>query len=59
MEEQIIADLKYFVLYWKTRCLLVEKCLEENPGDTDITPEQIQAHSELNNFLNSYPELIK
>ena len=58
-ESQIISDLEYEVFYWKTRCLLVEKCLEENPGDPDIYPEQIQAHKEYDNFLDTYPELIK
>lgn len=40
--------------YWKQRCLLVEKCLSESPCDPDITNEQIKAHSDLREFLNTY-----
>lgn len=57
--QQVISDLEYEVFYWKTRCLLAEKCLEENPGDPDIYPEQIQAHREYDNFLDTYSQLIK
>ena len=31
--------------YWKKRCKLAEKCIEESPCDPDITSDQIKAHS--------------
>lgn len=37
--------------YWKQRCLLAEKCLEESPCDTDITTEQIEAWNAYHNFI--------
>lgn len=37
--------------YWKQRCLLAEKIIEESPCDPDITTEQIQAHRDYHNFL--------
>jgi len=38
--------------YWKKRCLLAEKCLEENPCDPDITEGQIKAHRDYDDFMN-------
>jgi len=38
--------------YWKQRCLLAEKCLEENPCEPDITKGQIEAHEAYQQFLN-------
>jgi len=40
--------------YWKQRCLLAEKCLEESPCDPDMTRDQIKAHSEYNDFIKLY-----
>ena len=31
--------------YWKTRCLLAEKYIEESPCDPDIYDEQLKAYS--------------
>ena len=56
MKEQIIADLRYFVLYWKTRCLLAEAYTEESPCDPDITTEQIVAYREYQDFIKNNPE---
>jgi len=39
--------------YWKQRCLLAEKCMEESPSDPDITTAQIEAHKEYNEFLSN------
>lgn len=38
--------------YWKQRCLLAEKCLEESPCDTDITAEQINAWNAYHKFIS-------
>ena len=60
--KDFISGYKYaeksLVNYWKTRCELAEKCLEESPCDPDITNEQIFAHSNYNAFLsnNKTPE---
>lgn len=37
--------------YWKERCKLAEKCLEESPCDPDITSEQIKAWEEYHKFI--------
>ena len=39
--------------YWKQRCLLAEKCMEESPCDPDMTTAQIEAHKEYNEFLSN------
>lgn len=39
--------------YWKQRCLLAEKCIEESPCDPDITEEQIKAFKEYHNFIKT------
>lgn len=36
--------------YWKKRCELAEKCMEESPCDPDITTGQIEAHAEWDDF---------
>jgi hypothetical protein len=38
--------------YWKQRCLLAEKCLEENPCDPDITSDQIKAWNAYHKFIS-------
>ena len=50
-------DLAILLDYWKQRCLLAEKCLEESPCDPDITLEQIQAHNNYNIFLDKNGKL--
>lgn len=37
--------------YWKQRCLLAEKCLEESPCDPDITDDQIKAWDAYHKFI--------
>lgn len=39
--------------YWKQRCLLAEKCLDESPCDQDVTMEQLSAWKSYHNFINS------
>lgn len=39
--------------YWRKRCELAERCLEESPCDPDITKGQIMAHKAYNEFLSS------
>jgi len=46
----LLSDLNY----WKQRCLLAEKCLEESPNDPDITSEQIKAHNSYHKFISHY-----
>ena len=46
----LLTDLNY----WKQRCLLAEKCLEESPSDPDITSEQIKAHNSYHKFISHY-----
>ena len=38
--------------YWKQRCLLAEKCLEETPCDPDITADQIKAWNAYHKFIS-------
>ena len=38
--------------YWKQRCLLAEKCLEESPCDSDITSGQIMAWNAYRKFIS-------
>jgi len=38
--------------YWKQRCLLAEKCLEESPCDPDITADQIKAWNAYHKFIS-------
>ena len=38
--------------YWKQRCLLAEKCLEESPCDPDITSDQIKAWNAYHKFIS-------
>jgi hypothetical protein len=38
--------------YWKQRCLLAEKCLEESPCDPDITADQIKARNAYHKFIS-------
>lgn len=40
--------------YWKQRCLLAEKCLEESPCDPDITESQIKAWNNYHEFIKSH-----
>ena len=44
--EQLKAELDY----WKTRCELAEKFIEESPCDVDITPNQLKAWNEYQQF---------
>lgn len=46
----LLSDLNY----WKQRCLLAEKCLEESPCDPDITSKQIKAHNSYHKFISNY-----
>lgn len=39
--------------YWKQRCLLAEKFIEESPCDPDITHAQMDAYKAYNEFLNT------
>jgi hypothetical protein len=41
--------------YWKTRCLLAEKYIEESPCDPDIYDEQIKAYNKWQDFKNKTP----
>lgn len=38
--------------YWKQRCLLAEKCLEESPCDPDMTSDQIKAWNAYHKFIS-------
>ena len=40
--------------YWKQRCELAEKCIEESPCDPDITSDQIKAHNDYNEFISNF-----
>ena len=40
--------------YWKQRCELAEKCIEESPCDPDITSDQIKAHNAYDKFISNY-----
>lgn len=40
--------------YWKQRCLLSEKCLEECPCDPDITQGQRDAWDNWEEFIKKY-----
>ena len=44
----LLSDLDY----WKQRCLLAEKCLEESPCDPDITTDQIKAWNAYHKFIS-------
>ncbi len=44
----LLSDLDY----WKQRCLLAEKCLEESPCDPDITSDQIKAWNAYHKFIS-------
>lgn len=46
----LLSDLDY----WKQRCELAEKCLEESPCDPDITSDQIKAHNTYNKFISNF-----
>lgn len=37
--------------YWKERCRLAEKCLDESPCDPDITSTQIKAGNKYRGYL--------
>ena len=47
-----IGSLLSDVDYWKQRCLLAEKCLEESPCDPDITSDQIKAWNSYHKFIS-------
>jgi len=42
--------------YWKQRCLLSEKFIEESPCDPDITSTQIHAYENYKTFLKENNE---
>ena len=46
----LLSDLDY----WKLRCELAEKCIEESPCDPDITSDQIKAHNDYNKFISNF-----
>ena len=46
----LLSDLDY----WKQRCELAEKCLEESPCDPDITSDQIKAHNAHHKFISNF-----
>ena len=46
----LLSDLDY----WKQRCELAEKCLEESPCDPDITSDQIKVHNTYNKFISNF-----
>jgi hypothetical protein len=48
VSDSLLSDVDY----WKQRCLLAEKCLEESPCDPDITSDQIKAHNAYNKFIS-------
>ena len=48
----VIGSLLSDVDYWKQRCLLAEKCLEESPCDPDITSDQIKAWNAYHKFIS-------
>jgi len=50
MEQQTetFAELEY----WKQRCLMAERFIDESPCDPDITPEQINAYANWQYFVN-------
>ena len=39
-------------IYWKTRCLLAEKYIEESPCDPDFYKEQLKAYNKWKDFKN-------
>ena len=39
-------------IYWKRRCLLAEKYIEESPSDPDIYKEQLKAYNKWKDFKN-------
>ena len=47
---QLLPDASY----WRYRCLLAEKCLSVSPCDPDITDEQIKAHKDYNEYLETF-----
>ena len=48
----VTGSLLSDVDYWKHRCLLAEKCLEESPCDPDITSDQIKAWNAYHKFIS-------
>lgn len=52
--KQLISDRDY----WKTRCELAEKFIEESPCDPDILDDQIKAHNEWQSFIKENNEPI-
>ena len=48
----VSSSLLSDVDYWKQRCLLAEKCLEESPCDPDITSDQIKAWNAYHKFIS-------
>ena len=48
----VISSLLSDVDYWRQRCLLAEKCLEESPCDPDITSDQIKAWNAYHKFIS-------
>lgn len=51
-QTDVSGSLLSDVDYWKQRCLLAEKCLEESPCDPDTTSDQIKAWSAYHNFIS-------
>jgi len=41
------------IQYWKKRCELAEKFIQESPCDNDITDAQLMAWTQYNTFVNS------
>jgi hypothetical protein len=44
--------------YWKTRCLLAEKYIEESPCESDIYDAQIKAYDKWQEFKKRTPSNI-
>lgn len=50
-----LAELNDNLVYWKSRCLLAEKCLDEREI-VNNTMDQIIADREYDSFLKATPE---
>lgn len=54
IEASDAIELLILCQYWRERCTLAEKCLEESPCDPDITPKQIEAWSNYHAFIKEH-----
>jgi len=53
---QDLAKAHDKAIYWKQRCLLAEEMEKNSPCDPDITPLQMKAHKEYNEFIKNHQE---